>query len=384
MILARSGHSLSVVGKKAFIYGGETSAGKLAGGDVHSFTIPSSEKPQPEYDVAQPEPFAEGGKVPAPRKRHAACALTERIAVFGGVDENGETISEGAKIWLFDTGKQKWEDFEAADSEVFPKPRSDARLFMAGDPNNIVLYGGIDAAGASLKDVWHFNCLTRKWSELPEAPISSSHASLSDGVLYIVGGTDKISGDLHLLPLSSSTEEEPSWATINFPANPLTPGPAARTSAGLVPISTGYGRQYLVYLFGSLINKPSQTESLEIQENVPEDKVDKAQAPEYCADVWTYQLPSSNPEIKPTTNFTEAIKPAKIKDKIRGALGMDNGKHSWSEVEVVPPEDLPEGEGKVHPGPRALFACDVISEDHSVVIWVRVSPEQVATIANDH
>jgi hypothetical protein len=79
--------------------------------------------------------------------------------------------------------------------------------------------------------------------------------------------------------------------------------------------------------------------------------------------------------VKATTNFTEALKPAKIKDKIREALGMDDGKHSWYEVVVEPPTELPESEGKLHPGPRASFACDVMVDGQSVVIWGGTNPK---------
>lgn len=372
--LARSGHTLSIVRDKAFVFGGETASGNLAGNEVYSITLPSSEKSDTSYDETSATPFAQEGQVPVARKRHAACTLNERIAVLGGLDENGKTISEGTKFWLFDTGKLKWEELEAADRNVFPKSRSDAHLFMCGDANNIVLYGGVDAAGDPLKDVWHCNCITRMWTQLHEAPVSSPHAAFSDGVLYIVSETDKVGGDIHHLEITKAWEEQ-SWETTQFPANPLTPGPAARKAAGLVPISTGYGRQYLVYLFGALTETARQANPSEAAETTEAANQPDATTPEYCSDVWTYQLPSSNPEVKATTNFTEALKPAKIKDKIREALGMDDGKHSWAEVEVMPPKELPESEGKVHPGPRASFACDVMPDSRSVVIWGGINPK---------
>lgn len=314
--------------------------------------------------------------MPAARKRHSACTLNERIAVYGGLDENGQTISEGTKVWLFDTGKEKWEELEAADKNVFPKPRSDAHLLMCGDANNIVLYGGVDAAGNELKDVWHCNCLTRMWTQLPEAPVSSPNAALVDGVLYIVSETDNVGGDIYYLQIATrNPDDEISWDSTPFPANPLTPGPSARKTAGLVPVTTGYGRQYLVYLFGALTSNGSQAQPSESAEFPDSSNAPKASAPEYCSDVWTYQLPSSDPEVKATSNFTEALKPAKIKDKIREALGIDDGKHSWCEVEVLPPAELPESEGKVHPGPRASFASGATPDGHSVVIWGGVNPK---------
>ena len=54
---------------------------------------------------------------------------------------------------------------------------------------------------------------------------------------------------------------------------------------------------------------------------------------------------------------------------------MDSGKHSWAEVEVLPPADLEESAGKIHPGPRSAFAVDVMKDKRSVVIWGGVNPK---------
>lgn len=48
---------------------------------------------------------------------------------------------------------------------------------------------------------------------------------------------------------------------------------------------------------------------------------------------------------------------------------MDSGKHSWSEVEILPPGDLQPEAGKLHPGPRSWFGCDVTKDKKGVVIW---------------
>ena len=322
--LTRCGHTLTLVGNNAYIFGGETAIGQLASNDVNVVTLPSSEKPEPEFATVSAVPEADGAKVPSERKQHAACASNQRMAMFGGVDATGQVINENF-IWMFNTGRSKWEDIPASNPDVAPKPRSSAHLL--GHENSLVLYGGSGADGESLKDVWHFDGITKTWSELPEAPVSSSHAALSDGVLYVVSGEDNMSSDLHLLPIATKDGDERSWNTIPFPTNPLTPGPLPRTAAGLLPISTGYGRQYLVYFFGAQsLPQGGATESTESPIHKEESK---DTPPLYKSDMWTYQLPSSNLEVKATTNIYEAIKPANIKDKIRGALGFDDGKHSW-------------------------------------------------------
>jgi len=374
--LSRSGHSLSIVKDNAYIFGGETAAGKLAGTEVHVVTLQASDKPEPDYSVIPAVPDVEGGKLPAARQGHASCGFNICVAIFGGVDEAGEIIGESF-IWLFNTGKLSWETLEAATSGPSPQPRRDARLY--DHQNNLVLYGGTNASGEALKDVWHFSYVDKIWTQLPDAPVSTSNSAVTDGVLYTITGSDEVSGDLHFLSINTASGQENTWSHVPFPTSPLTPGPQPRTGAGLLPISTGYGRQYLLYMFGSrdtVHPKISVPGGQPTDEPKPDIEM-KDSTPQFWSDMWTYQLPSSTPEVKLTTNVYEALKPAKIKDSIRGALGMDSGKHSWGEVEVQAPSDsdLAASEGKVHPGPRAAFACDVMKDGKTVVIWGGVNPK---------
>jgi hypothetical protein len=138
-------------------------------------------------------------------------------------------------------------------------------------------------------------------------------------------------------------------------------------------MTTGYGRQYLLYMFGSRME--SQSVQAEADEHSQPQEQPATKLPPFWSDLWTYQLPSSSPEVKPTTAVYEALKPAKIKDKIRGALGLDDGQHSWCEVEVLPPTNLEAAGGKLHPGPRASFAADVMKDGRTVVIWGGVNPK---------
>jgi len=343
---------------RAFIFGGETASGKLAGNEIHSVIVKSSDTPEPQYSVIPAVPKEKGGKVPAARTRHASCAFNVCVAVYGGVDDAGQLVDNDSSIWLFRTDVEGhcWESLEASNKDVAaPQPRSSAKIFDYN--NNLIIYGGVDASGTALTDCWHFNYVLRTWSRFPDAPVSTDSVGLSDGVLHLISDSqDRLSGDLQILPLNAKTEEERIWHTITFPTNPLTPGPLPRTGAGLLPVSTGFGRQYLLYLFGAQHANGNATQS-------------EDEAPAFYTDMWTYQLPSTTPEVKATTNVLEAMKPAKIKDAIRGALGVDSGKHSWYEVEVLPPSDLLEPAGKVHPGPRSFFAYDVMDDKRTVVLW---------------
>lgn len=354
-----------MIGDKAYIFGGETGAGKLASNDIHSVQLLPSEKPDSLYALIPAVPDERGGKVPAARKKHAACALNVCVAVFGGLDDDGKLVESEPVIWLFNAGKSAWETLQAADSENAPTQRSGARLFDYR--NSLILYGGSDDSGQPLKDVWFFDYVKNTWTQLPDAPLSTRHAALWDGVLYLVSGSDNMSGELHFLQLSVKDGQEREWSSISFPTNPLTPGPLPRQGAGLLGASTGYGRNYLLYGFGAREHAP--VVSAETAGNAQSEEESKDDAPQYWSDMWTFQLPSSQPQAKATMNLYDVIMPSKIKDSIREAFGADSGQHSWADVEVLPPSDLDIPEGKVHPGPRGFFASDTMEDGKSVVLW---------------
>lgn len=287
---------------------------------------------------------------PPPRDRHAACGLNgRRIAIHGGCDETGNIIDEGGKIWLYDVEKLSWTTLEPGSHlERIPPPRSDESLLS--HDGNLIVVGGKDSNGASLSDVWHFNYFTKTWNQLPHTPAVVTNAAISGDTLYVISSSDALSSEVHHLDIKLYAETPHSWKTLPFPTNPLAPGPRPRLSSGLVPITTGFGRNYLLYFLGD--RSPAEKDDL----------------PQW-SDLWTFQLPSSNVEVKATTSITEAVKPAKIKDQIREKLGGSSGHSSWAEVELQPPGDLQVSGGKVHPGPRSSFGYDVMADGHSVVLW---------------
>ena len=119
-------------------------------------------------------------------------------------------------------------------------------------------------------------------------------------------------------------------------------------SGALLPITTGYGWQYLAYMFG--------------HQEKPQDSKESDEQETYFSDLWTYQVPSKS--TKP--NSWTDLKPAAIKDAIREKLGYSAGTLEWAEVEVLATEQTAH-EGKVHPGPRAFFGADV--EQNTIVLW---------------
>ncbi|KAL7622618.1 hypothetical protein AAE478_008131 [Parahypoxylon ruwenzoriense] len=180
----------------------------------------------------------------------------------------------------------------------------------------------------------YFDCFTITWSQLPHTPAVITSAAISGDTLHVISSFDVLSSE-----------------TISFPTNPLIPRPRSRSNSGLVPVTTGYGRNYLLYFFSDRQGSVEKGDLLQ------------------WSDLWTFQLPSGDLEAKATSSIAEAIKPAKIKDQIRTKLGADTGSSSWAEVEVQPPGDLQAHESKIHPGPRSSFGCDVTFDGRSVVLW---------------
>jgi hypothetical protein len=342
-----------VVGNKAYIFGGDTAHDGIASSDIHIFTLASSGKPEPDYQLIPALPQAEGGKIPASRTKHAACAFNGNVAVYGGCDGNGESIHENSSVWLFNPEKATWSVLSPANSDSAPGPRNNSKLFACG--NGLVIYGG-DTVSGPTSDLWKFDGDAETWTQLPTAPASTTNAALANGQLYLISGHDPMSGQLHHFHISSTDEDE-KWETFTFATNPIAPGPRARHGGGLLPITTGYGRNYLVYFFGTRENSPEGV--------VPEDETHDVKQ---WSDMWTLQLPSSDLDTKPKLNIKEAIKPAKIKDAIRSVFGAGSGKYTWAEAEVQVP-DLETPEGKLHPGPRASFGYDIMGDGKTVVFW---------------
>ena len=302
----------------------------------------------------------EGGETPAPRYSHAACALGSSVAIMGGRGEDGNLVSDGHKVWLYNTEKQAWTTLEpAAHLERAPPPRCEAKLFQ--HDGNLVLYGGKDAHGSGLTDAWHFDTSAKTWNRLPTAPVATTNAALAGDILYLISGSDNLSSRVHILEVKLYAEQPPNWKTLSFPTNPLTPGPRPRENGGLVPVTTGFGRNFLLYFLGA---RQELTKSDHAGASWADDDVSLK-----WGDVWTFQLPSGDIEFKATSTIKEAIKPAKIKDHIRTKLGVDTGNASWAEADVQPLEHDERDEGKINPGPRSHFGYCQTTDGKSVVLW---------------
>lgn len=332
----------------------------MATNDVHAVTLEHSGEPEMDYGLIPPIPSIEGERVPSARASHAACSFHGNVIVYGGCKENDELIDEESAIWMFSPERKMWDNLVPSTLNLTPGPRRHARIF--GQDKHILLFGGYDGSGDKASDIWQFDVASRMWWQLPTAPVATTNAALANEQLWLISGSDPMSSQLHHLDISLP-KDDMSWDTFTFPTSPIAPGPRARQDGALLPIHTGYGRNYLVYLLGARADASTTNATLE----------DPKQAKEitYWSDAWVLQIPSSDLQLKASTSFKEAVRPAKIKDAIRSAIGVETHELSWSEAVIQVPleKEMEETEGKLHPGPRAFFGSDVMYDEKSIALW---------------
>ena len=350
MALARSRHTVTVIGDKAYIFGGEQSDRKLCTTDVHAISLSSDTKPAAEYACYPAFPVKETTTgellVPAPRKGQAACERGKYVLIHGGVDENGTPIDEDACIWLWDSETLAWGKVHAV-TQVGKTlaPREGHSIFYNEKQDFLLLHGG-RTGSIGTGETWLYDFNAVAWTQLPSSPLAPSSSAFVDNILYSISTDSDVGGSVHFLDLRSSETDRSKpdalrWEKVDFPANPFAPGPKPRVGAGLVPVSTGYGRHYLLYLLGS-----SEHHGKENQQHP------------YYSDIWALQLPSHG--------FTLTTVKDAIRDKLPG--NVDSGAFSWAEVKLVPTEQV-KHDGKVHPGPRGFFGASPCLGTKGVVFW---------------
>lgn len=268
----------------------------------------------------------------------------------------------------------------------------------------IILCSGLSSSSSTeaLKDAWSFDVSTRTWTELPSLPSSASISSapsiaLTHNRLYAITSSSEVGSEMLYFPLPKSTfydskasaaeadpnanlqpmfggvekseaEKKGEWTTLPFPSNPLAPGPRPRKGAGLVPVTTGNGREYLLYFLGERLATSSSP--------TKESSEAASEGPLYWSDMWSYQTPA------------QSATASGIKDATRSTLGIATGEGTWAEVTVVADVEevveagqdksakanddgkmeTGEGGGKSHPGPRGWFGAAAM-EGNSVVLW---------------
>lgn len=409
--LYRSSHSVSVVKGRAYLFGGTDQSGALADNQTHIVILPSSGVGQSDYlsVAARPVDGNELAGVPNSRKNHAAAVIGDSVFVFGGEDEKGHSVeTNDGTVWVFDTQSKTWLALEPAPGSAVPPARI-AHCVAASEypgPRNgpvrterlpqqpmdpatgplpepaekdswgtLFVSGGkaLGADGKLLDDAWAFDVKSRTWSQIASPPgparIGASLAVAGDRLFrfggfderaYLGGGIDWLSlafispqrPERHHHDSKNKQREEASslatsqWQTLAYDNGH---GPRDRSFAGLVPVSTGQGRHYLLLVGG---------------------EVSIGDRLAYFDDVWAFQLPSDRSSA------------ANTKDNVRKLLNQDTLESAWAEVQYqylnangdvrkASNSSAVESENKKGMGTRGRFAVGKGTEVEgaSAVVW---------------
>jgi hypothetical protein len=322
-------HSVSVVKGRAYLFGGKTTrqdgtGEELASNDVHIVILPASGMESTDYKKIDATEAA-----PSKRYGHASAVIEERIYIFGGCGEDWKPLEENGRVWVFDTASNKWSNFDPPSNSPYPSARLNAAAVASEHPRpvqqrhdeNVMpqqppdpettmpeiadpdTYGTVIVAGGRsgndvLNDTWTFDISTRTWKQLPDPPAPPSSGpglALVKNRLYLFAA-----GQISFLGLTKSSFDD-RWGQGELGLAPLGPWQSLatgadlqnelkvgdRAGAGLIPITTGQGRLYLVLVGG------------------------ESQAGDALEDIWALQV---NPEGMSTASFTDAAWQAVRKD----------------------------------------------------------------------
>lgn len=342
--LPRTNHTVSVVKGRAYVFGGESEPGRLADNAMHVVILPSSGVLEADY-TSYPARTANGlDDVPSPRKGHTSTVIGDSIYVFGG---EGEGVSdEKGRIWVYHTVRNIWTYLDPASDTLYPSQRighAAASSDLPGpktvtyqekapqapaDPSKVVpepaesdswgtifVVGGRNITTGELSnDALAFDVKTRTWTNIPTPPgqpREGASLSLVGDRLYRFGGkgVETYSSDA-----TQYLDASHVWKHAEGGTTPLTSGwawedlphtekqgsafaaPQARSNAGLVGVTTGQGRRYLLAVGGEGENA------------------------DFLDDIWALQLPP------------EGSTAAATKDSIRASMKRDTHESQWAEV----------------------------------------------------
>jgi hypothetical protein len=391
--LPRSQHTISIVKGRAYIFGGEVEPGRLADNDMHIVILPSSGVLDADY-TSKPAQAANGlDDVPGPRKGHTAVVIGDSIYIYGG--EGDGVSNENGRVWAYHTVTSTWSFLDPAPGSLSPSHRvghtsassdlpaaktvtyQEKAPQQPADPSKnvpeppeddtwgtIFVIGGRDSSNGQLAtDAVAFDLKTRTWSNIPSPPgqpREGATLALAGSRLYRFGGKGVetfASGSLEYLdvapvfthaeggttPLTSGW----AWQEVSHVESKELSAPQARSNAGLVEVTTGQGRHYLLAVGGEGENS---------------NQLD---------DIWTFQLPP------------EHATAAATKDAIRSTMKRDTHEATWAEVlykyvdsRGEEEKEIP-GEPKRGLGARTQFAIAKGTEvdGATCIVWGGVSAE---------
>ncbi|KIW17901.1 hypothetical protein PV08_05096 [Exophiala spinifera] len=243
-LICRSSQTLAVIGKTAYIYGGEIRPREPVDSSLYSFSIGQDESVQ-----QIPISAITASHAPQPRVGTASTVIQGKMFVFSGRGGTAMApIEEHGAFWSFDPATQSWSEITPQDRESpFPPGRSYHALANDGN-DTIYLHSGC-LAKDRLADLWAFDVSQRKWRQCaaaPDPPRGGASITFASGKLWRMNGFDGTKEQGGTLDIFSPGDN--SWSTVRFAADGRE-GPSPRSVCCLLPLKIR-GRETLLTMFG--------------------------------------------------------------------------------------------------------------------------------------
>ncbi|KAK1268752.1 Nitrile-specifier protein 2 [Acorus gramineus] len=163
---ARSSHAITVVGDKAYAFGGEFAPRVPVDNNLHIFDLETST-----WSIS-----AATGDVPAPRVGVTMASVGTTLYVFGGRDADHQELDE---FYAFDTLTNTWTRIPG------DGPPNRSYHSMAADERRVYVFGGCGVSGR-LNDLWAYDTVARAWDGCP-APGEACRGRGGTGLVVVEG-----------------------------------------------------------------------------------------------------------------------------------------------------------------------------------------------------
>uniref|UniRef100_A0A0D6QZF2 Nitrile-specifier protein 5 n=1 Tax=Araucaria cunninghamii TaxID=56994 RepID=A0A0D6QZF2_ARACU len=166
---ARSSHAVAVVGKKAYVFGGELEPRVPVDNAMYVFDTEDYS-----WSVAEAR-----GPAPPPRIGITMVSVGPLVYVFGGRDKEHRELGE---FYSFDTVSGEWRVLPSG-----PPERSYHAMAADDSRREVYVFGGCGINGR-LNDLWAFNIEQGTWRQLPSPPEGSNLVPRGGPGLAVAGG----------------------------------------------------------------------------------------------------------------------------------------------------------------------------------------------------
>ncbi|KAJ9176769.1 hypothetical protein P3X46_012048 [Hevea brasiliensis] len=147
---ARSSHAITLVGHKAYAFGGEFTPRVPVDNNLHVFDLQTQACSVPQVT----------GDIPPPRVGVTMASVGKTIYVFGGRDATHKELNE---LYSFDTLQTSGRYYLVVDSG----PPHRTYHSTTSDQRRVYIFGG--CVSGRLNDLWAYDVVEEKWVQCPTA-----------------------------------------------------------------------------------------------------------------------------------------------------------------------------------------------------------------------